>query len=145
MLRSLGAAALALSTLVALPTTAHAISVEEGLVDNLVVSVSDERSIGRCALTVKSVNYAAGTVRVQLYEQVRPLDADAAFDVAHVGATCAVTDVPTAVLTLEADGPIVRGAETFTLPLMDDYEICLAMTTTTRSGDTTTVGPACAS
>lgn len=145
MIRSLGAIALS-TILVGLPASAaHAISVEEGLVDNLVVSTEDSRSIGRCVFTVKSADYAAGTVRVQLYAQVRPLDEDAAFDVAHVGATCAVTGVPSAVLTIEADGPIVREGRTYTLPLMEDYEICVSITTTLRSGDTSSAGPACAS
>lgn len=142
--RRIAGVSLGLAAALALASPASAISPEEGLVDNLVVNANDGMSLARCTLTVKSVDYAAGTVRVQLAGQSRPTSLAGYFDNAHVAVTCAVAGT-SAVLHGEGNTGVALLRATYTVPYAPDYTLCASVQTTGRDGDTVAAGPVCAS
>ena len=105
---------------------------------NIVTKTDDTRSNATCVFKVSSVNVQAGTATGKLSASASPKGFLAAFGNKEVGVICLLRDAGGDVLaakTVHANKPtILQTSDTVTVPRLDGYELCTAVSTETGSG-----------
>ncbi|WP_344772480.1 hypothetical protein [Nocardioides panacisoli] len=105
---------------------------------NIITKTDDTRSNATCVFKVSSVNVQGGTATGKLSASASPKGFLNSFGNKEVGVICLLRDAGGNVLaskSVHANKPtILQTSDTVTVPRLDGYELCTAVSTETGSG-----------